>query len=65
MINYLEYLDLPVSIGLVIIACFAAMQIIGEILEFKGKVVPEFFKIRKFFQRMKQKKLEVQETIQD
>lgn len=32
------------------------IQVIGEILEFKGKIVPEFMKIRKRFERKKQER---------
>lgn len=32
------------------------MQIIGELLEFKGKVVPEFLKVRKQFARKRREK---------
>lgn len=58
MISYLEYINAPVKVGFIIIACFVAMQVTGEILEFKGKVVPEFLKIRKFFSRRKAEKEE-------
>lgn len=39
------------------------MQVVGEFLEFKGKVVPEFLKIRKFFLRRKAEKEEVHQTL--
>lgn len=65
MIGYLEYLDVPVKIGLVIIGSFLVMQIIGEFLEFKGKVVPEFLKVRKFFSRRKQEKNETTQTLKE
>lgn len=65
MIAYLEYLDVPVRIGLAIIGCFLVMQIIGELLEFKGKVVPEFLKIRKFFSRRKTEKAETAQTLKE
>lgn len=58
MISYLEYINAPVKVGFIIIACFVVMQVTGEILEFKGKVVPEFLKIRKFFSRRKAEKEE-------
>lgn len=64
MINYLEYLNVPSKIGLAIVACFLVMQIIGEFLEFKGKVVPEFLKIRKFFSRRKAERVEEKQTLQ-
>lgn len=63
MINYLEYLNTPTKVGAVIILAFLIMQIIGEILEFKGKVVPEFVKIRKYFARKNQEKAQVNDTL--
>lgn len=56
MLNYIEYLNLPTKLAIVIIGSFLIMQIIGEFLEFKGKVVPEFVKIRKYFARKKQER---------
>lgn len=56
MVSYVEYLDIPFKAAIVIIAIFFAIQIIGEILEFKGKVVPEFVKIRKYFARKKKER---------
>lgn len=64
MISYLEYLNAPAKVGCVIIVCFVVMQAIGELLEFKGKVVPEFLKIRKFFSRRKAEKEEVRLMLQ-
>lgn len=59
MIAYLEYLNAPVKICFAIIVCFIITQVVGELLEFKGKVVPEFLKIRKFLSRKKAEKEEV------
>lgn len=56
MVNYIQYLNLPAKIGICIVALFLVIQIVGEILEFKGKIVPEFFKIRKYFARKKQER---------
>lgn len=57
MLGYLEYLNLPTKVGIIIVIAFLIMQVIGEILEFKNKVVvPEFMKIRKYFKRRKQEK---------
>ena len=47
MLDYIGYLNIPEKALLVLVSIFFVMQIIGELLEFKGKVVPEFFKIRK------------------
>lgn len=69
MLNYLQYLEqhmgLPALIVVALIVLFCIMQMVGEVLEFKGKVVPEFLKIRKFFKRRKQNKIETQQMIQD
>lgn len=59
MVSFVEYLNIPAKIALIIIGVFFVIQIIGEILEFKGKVVPEIVKVRKYFKR---KKLEKQEA---
>ena len=53
MLNYIEYLNMPVKVAIVLVAAFFLMQLVGEFLEFKGKVVPEFVKIRKIFVRKK------------
>ena len=44
---------MPTAVTTVMVVVFLCMQIIGEILEFKGKTVPEFVKIRKYFARKK------------
>ena len=51
MIGYLEYLNMPTIIGIIIVGLFLIMQIIGEIIEFMGKTVPEFMKLRKYVKR--------------
>lgn len=53
MIDYIEYLGFPATITVSLIALFFVLQAIGEILEIKGKVVPEFLKVRKYFARKK------------
>ena len=65
MISYVEYLNIPIKIAIGVIACFFVMQFIGEILEFKGKVVPEFFKIRKCFTRKKEERVRIENTLQE
>lgn len=51
-----EYLEIPAIVLAALIGLFLILQIIGEILEFKGKIVPEFLKIRKYFKRKKEEK---------
>lgn len=53
MLSYLQYLNLPTKVVMVLVGVFLVMQIIGELLEFRGKVVPEYFKIRKYIKRKK------------
>ena len=65
MLDYIDYLNLPVKISLVLAAAFLLMQIVGEIMELKGKVVPEFVKIRKIFTRKKLEKQETNQTLQE
>lgn len=56
-IEYLnEYLNLPTKIVIVLVVAFFVLQVLGEILEFKGKIVPEFLKIRKYFARKRQER---------
>lgn len=56
MLNYLEYLNTPTGIVTFLVGVFLFMQIVGELLEFKGKVVPEFLKIRKYISRKKKER---------
>ena len=53
---------MPAKVAIFLVGLFLCVQIIGELLELKGKVVPEFIKIRKYFDRKKQEKLEAQDT---
>lgn len=63
MISYIEYVNMPTKVAIALVGIFLVMQIIGELLEFKGKVVPEFVKIRKYFLRRKQEKQQTTETL--
>lgn len=56
MIQYIEYLGLPGWIAFGIVGLFLVSQVIGELLELKGKVVPETLKVRKFFTRRRKEK---------
>jgi hypothetical protein len=63
--SFFAYLNLPTKVCVVIAAIYLFTQLVGELLEFKGKIVPEFFKIRKYFQRKKQEKEETNKTLQE
>ena len=57
MRNYIEFFDnLPLWVVVSLMAIFGITQGIGELLEFKGKIVPEFMKIRKRIARKKREK---------
>lgn len=56
MIQYIEYLGLPVWIAIGLVGLFLASQVLGELLELKGKVVPEVLKVRKYFARRRKEK---------
>ena len=57
MHNYIEFFEAtPGWVVISLMLMFGVMQGIGEVLEFKGKIVPEFMKVRKFFRRKKEEK---------
>lgn len=62
MIDYIEFLNVPMTAALLIIGLFLIMQLIGEILEFKGKIVPEVMKVRKIFARRKREHKTMEEV---
>lgn len=63
MVSMVEFLGIPGIVAACIIGVILVVQIIGEIVEFFGKSVPELMKIRKCFARKKQEKIEQKETI--
>ncbi len=65
IMDAIEYLGIPGTIAFAIIALFLIMQVIGEIAELTGKVVPEFLKIRKYFKRKKEESQERIQTLKD
>lgn len=60
--DYIECLNLPEKAVIAFAALFLFLQIVGEIMEVKGKVVPEFLKIRKYFARKKQERETIAEV---
>lgn len=56
MLSYLQYLNLPTKVFAAIVIFLVACNLIGEFLELKGKVVPEFIKFRKYFARKKEER---------
>lgn len=65
MIPYIEYLKLPTQIAVALVGVLLVLNVIGELLEFKGKVVPEFMKLRKHFSKKKNEKKETAQTLKE
>lgn len=57
MLNYMQYLELPAIVISALAGIFLVLQVIGEIIEFKGKTAPEILKIRKYIKRKKKERL--------
>ena len=65
IIKGIEFLGIPATVAVVLVGLFFILQIIGELCELKGKMVPDFLKIRKYFKRKKQEKEEVAKTLKE
>lgn len=50
----IEYIGIPATVGIAIVAVFLLLQLIGEIVEWCGKTAPMWLKIRKHFTRKKE-----------
>ena len=56
MLNYIDYLNVPTKLAICLVGIILFINVIGEILEFKGKAAPEFLKMRKYFARKKKER---------
>lgn len=65
LLKGIEYLGIPMTFAIVLVGLFVVLQIIGEIVEVSGKVVPEFLKVRKYFSRKKTEKEEMKQMIKE
>lgn len=65
LLKTIEYLGIPTTIAITLVGLFLILQIVGEVIEFFGKIVPEFFKIRKYFSRKKTEKIEMTQMIKE
>lgn len=65
MLGYLEYLKLPAALAGTIVGILLVANLVGELLELKGKVVPEFMKLRKRWKRKREEKREQAETLKE
>lgn len=69
MLGYVEFLIASMSLpeqafcGLIIFLLL--MNVVGELLELKGKIVPEWVKFRKYFVRRKSEKEDAAQTLRE
>lgn len=63
MLGYIEYLKVPATMAGIIVGIILVSNLVGELLELKGKVVPGFMKIRKYLKRKRDEKKENDETL--
>lgn len=59
-----EYLNIPIIVVSAIIGIYLVINLITAILDFKGKVAPEFINLRKFFRTRREKKQAAKQLIQ-
>lgn len=64
IIKGIEFLGIPATIAIIVVGLIFILQIIGEIAELMGKVVPEALKIRKYFKRKKEEREKTAKTLQ-
>lgn len=65
MVSYIEYLKIPTQVAVTLVIIFFIMQVIGEILSFRGKVVPAIMNIRRYFSQKKREKAEAAQMMKD
>lgn len=58
LIKAIEFIGIPTTVAICFVVLFLIAQIIGELAEAMGKIVPEILKIRKYFARKKKEKAE-------
>lgn len=65
MEQILATLGVPGTIAAGILLAYALLNLLGELIELKGKIVPEWMKIRKFFKRRKDQEAERVQALKD
>lgn len=67
MLNYLDRLGISTTtgIGLILVITFLIINIIGEILSFKGKVTPAFMRIISSYKAKKEKQIEQERLMRE
>ncbi len=65
MDQFISFFKITGPWALGIVGVWVVLQLIGEIIELKGKIVPEFFKVRKFFKRRRDEKKYQKKLLED
>lgn len=65
LISGIEFLGLPATIAMALVGLFLILQVVGEVLEFSGKAVPDFIKVRNYFKRKKDEKKEAEKILKE
>lgn len=65
IIKGIEFVGVPTTIAIAVVGLFLLLQIIGEVAELTGKVVPELLKVRKYFSRRKKEKEDMRKAIKE
>jgi hypothetical protein len=58
LLKGIEFLGIPATIAVILVGLYLIINIIGCILDFKGKVVPEIINFRRYLRRRKEEKEE-------
>lgn len=61
--NYIEYLNIPTKIAVIFVIVLLVAQLVGALLSIKGFVVPEFMNIKKYFNKKKEERKAMVETL--
>lgn len=64
MPDYIEYLHLPAAVLAILAGLLLVAQVVGKIIEFKGKVAPEFMTIHKYFKRKRKERKATREALE-
>lgn len=65
MEQFIEFFRITGPWAIILLGAYVALNVIGEILERCGKIVPEFVKIRKFFKRKREEKQSMKTLLED
>lgn len=56
MLDYIDYFGLPASVAICLVVVFFFMQFVGNILDIKGKAVPEIMNMKKHIKQRKKER---------